>query len=46
MYEVGHPKPVLQENPKGDSREGGGAVRDGGYMYICMYGKSHHNIVK
>ena len=46
MYEVGHPKLVLRENPKGESGEGGGAVQDGGYMYICMYGKNHHNIVK
>jgi len=41
MHEAGHSKPVLWENSKGWSREGGwGGVQDGGTHV------HHHNIVK
>ena len=52
MHEAGHQKPVLWDNPEGQSRKGGGrGVQDGGNIDICgkftlMYGKNHHNIVK
>ena len=48
MHEVGHPKPVLWDNPEGWCGEEGGR---GKHVYTCdqfmlMYGKNHHNIVK
>ena len=52
MHEAGHSKPVIQDNPEGCGREGGGTrVQDGGRMFthgwfMSMYGKNHHNIVK
>ena len=35
MHEVGHPKPVLWDNPEGWGREEGGrGLQDGGDTYI------------
>ena len=51
-YETGHSKPVHWDNPEGwDGEEGRRRVRDGGSMYtrglfMSVYGKNHHNIVK
>ena len=52
MHEAGHSKPVHWDNPEGwDGEEGRRRVRDGGSMYtrglfMSVYGKNHHNIVK
>ena len=52
MFEAGHSKLVLWDNPEGWGGEGGvRGVHDGGHMYthgwfMSMYGKSHYNIVK
>ena len=52
MYEAGHQKLVLWDNPEdGVGREEVGEFRMGGHMHPCgqfmlMYGKNHHNIVK
>jgi len=55
MHEAGHPKPVLWDNPVGWDGEGAGrGVQggvQGGHMYtrglfLLIYGKKHHNIVK
>ena len=52
MHEAGHQKPVLWENPEGQSRKGGGrGVQDRENINMCvkftlMYGKNCHNIVK
>ena len=49
MYEAGHSKLVLWDNPKGWGGEGGReGIQDGGthvHPWV-IYGKSHHNIVK
>ena len=37
MYEAGHPKLKLWDNPKGENGEGGRGVQDGGihvYLYV------------
>ena len=53
IYETGHPKPVLWDNPEGQGGEKNWEVGgSGGHMYTCgqfmlMYGKKkHYNIVK
>ena len=52
MHEAVFSKPVLWDNPDRWGGEGGGkGVQDGGHMcthglFISVYGKNHHSIVK
>ena len=54
MREAGHSKLVLWDTPEESGGEGGGrGFRTVGYMYtrvyvlfMSMYGRNHHNIVK
>ena len=52
VHEAGNPKWVLWDNPDRWGGEGGGkGVQDGGHMcthglFISVYGKNHHSIVK
>ena len=47
MQKTGHSKLVHWDNPEQWDGEGDGrGVWDGGYVWTCMYGKNHHNIVK
>ena len=52
MHEAGYPKPVLWDNTEVLGGEGGGkGVQDGVHMYtsglfMFMYDKNHHNIIK
>ena len=51
MHEAGHPKQVLWDNPEGWDGEGGGEFRMWGtheylWLFMSMYSKDHHNIVK
>ena len=53
MHGIGHSKPLHWDNLEGWDGVGRdmGGDWDGGHMYTCglfmsVYGKSHHNIVK
>ena len=52
MHETGHSKPVLWDNSEGCGGEAGRRrVHDGEtqvhpWLFMVMYGKNHHKIVK